>query len=170
MWRKDDADHTDTTETVSEKLSPQVIKFHHEDFTDLENSCVALGLTPRSIKRLINVLKLIKVFWFRTNQNKSQPEIRTVINLLTLSARYPEIMAQVFHAIETAYRDEAKQADPLSSYLMPNLTNNKLILQQETFKTAVTNLYLDDITLAELSLETFHVIRSFSFVGDPVYN
>ena len=164
-------DEPESSEPEIEAISPQKIKFHPEDFVDLEHSCVSLGLTPRSIKRLINVLKLIKVFWFRTNQNKKQYEIRTVINLLTLSARHPEIMAQVFHSIEMAYREDKKTQKKLSDFLVFDTENGELIrlAQQDMFETAVSSLNLADITLAQFGLETFHLVRSFSFVGDPVY-
>jgi hypothetical protein len=109
------------------------------------------------------------VFWFRTNQSKNQEEIRTVINLLTLSARYPEIMAQVFHNIEMAYRDSSKGEDPLSNYLIENLENGGVQQQMGAYKTAVINLSFNSITLNNLGLSTFHLVRSFSFVGDPVY-
>ncbi|MBE2219955.1 MAG: hypothetical protein IAF02_00355 [Anaerolineae bacterium] len=163
---------TQTAKPALKAITPQTVKFDQGDFAVLENSCLALGLTPRSIKRLINVLKLIKVFWFRTNQNKNPQETRTVINLLTLSARHPEIMADVFHSIEMAYSDKEKRTEPLKQFLIPSLGLGKTIpdTQQIAFKTAVTTLDLDDITLAELGLETFHVIRSFSFVGDPTYD
>jgi len=161
-----------TTEAVPEPALPKEVKFHKADKEDLERACVALGLTPRSIKRLINVLKLIKVYWFRTNQNKKRREIRTVINLLTLSARHPEIMAQIFHDIEMAYREERQSSEHLSRFLELKTENEKLssLAKQEQFETAVTNLKAEDITLAELGLETFHLIQSFSFVGDPTYN
>jgi hypothetical protein len=162
-------DEDETTTATAASISPQVVKFHVEDFADLENACVSMGLTPRSIKRLINVLKLMKVFWFRTNQNKSQEEIQTVINLLTLSARYPEIMVQVFHNIELAFRDKNKAQEELSMYLITDLTNEAVLPQMEGFKTAVTNLNFTNITLNSLGLKTFHLVRSFSFVGDPVY-
>ncbi len=170
---KDTADDTPPDSADQpERLSPQVIKFHHEDFADLENACVSLGLTPRSIKRLINVLKLIKVFWFRTNQNKKQYEIRMVINLLTLSARYPEIMAQAFLNIELAFRESEKREGVLGDYLKENLDMGGLIshTQQNSFKTAVDTLKFEEMTLAQFGLETFHLVRSFSFVGDPSYD
>ncbi|MFO7679284.1 MAG: P-loop NTPase fold protein [Chloroflexota bacterium] len=153
---------------VAETILPQRIKFHHEDFTDLEQSCVIIGLTPRSIKRLINVLKLIKVFWFRTNQYKKPQEVRTVINLLALSARYPEIMAQSFANIEAAFRNGADE--PLSAFLVRLPAAPPVLVQHDAFETAVAALNLADITLKELGLETFHLVRSFSFVGDPAYD
>lgn len=156
---------TGETPRALETIQPQVIKFHPDDFADLMHACTVIGLTPRSIKRLINVLKLIKVFWFRTNQYKKPHQVRTVISLLALSARYPEIMAQTFANIEAAFRNGTQEA--LSAFLTRPSTD---LRQHDSFETAVITLELAEITLAELGLETFHLVRSFSFVGDPSYN
>jgi O-acetyl-ADP-ribose deacetylase (regulator of RNase III)/flagellin-specific chaperone FliS len=170
--KESDTETESETEHTEDSLKPEVIKFAQEDFEDLEYACQQIGLTPRSIKRLINVMKLIKVFWYRTKQIKKDREARTVINLLALSACYPEIMSQIFHNIEMAYHEEARNGDTLSSYLEEDLKNGDLIpkTQQVAFKTAVTNLKLDDITLKQFGLSTFHLVRSFSFVGDPTYD
>ena len=95
-----------------------------------------------------------------------------MINLLTLSARYPEIMAQVFHSIEIAFREQDKRSTKLDEFLLQDLEMGNLIpeAQQITFKTAVTTLNLAEISLVEFGLETFHLVRSFSFVGDPTFD
>jgi hypothetical protein len=67
----------------------------------------------------------------------------------------------------------------LNNIKLPPGTSNELAWQLQRYKRDVAALdvmpgdnvegTLDRLTLAELTSSTFNIIRSFSFVGDPVY-
>jgi len=168
-------------------LPPEVIRFQPEDLDDLEQCCRQIDLTPRSVKRLINVLKLVEVFWFRTLGHSRERRIKKcMIGFLALSAGYPEIMREAFARLDTKYRDETAMTTTVSKFLknefiLPDTLQRAFGWQMDRFHNDVTVLanvkgdgqsteaLFPDITLAELERQTFNLVRSFSFVGDPSY-
>jgi hypothetical protein len=168
-----------------QELPPEVIRFQPEDLEDMTACCRLLKLTPRNVKRMVNVLKLINVFWFRTGGDLRERAVkRTVMGLLALAAAYPEIMREVFDQIDISYRNSKGAAGkPVSDFLKIEClpTTQRWRTQFESlvdrFETDARSLYqpggqqeaLIAVNLGELEEETFNVVRSFSFVGDPVY-
>jgi hypothetical protein len=165
------------------ELPPEVIKFQPEDLADLEACCRQLALTPRNVKRLVNVLKLIDVFWFRTGGDlRGRPVKRTVIGLLALSAGYPEIMREAFAQMVITYRDR-READTLevgrflSELSLPASWREHHESLLARFHADVDSLYRPSeredsffaVTFGALEVRTFNIVRSFSFVGDAVY-
>ena len=174
------------------ELPPEVVRFQRADYDDLAACCRQVNLTPRSVKRLVNVLKLVKIFWFRREgRDQSRAVKQAAVGLLSLSAAYPEIMREVFVRLETGFRDPNTIDKPdIGSYL---LTFIPAVLGPETdgdgaagwqlgrFRADVAGLrkvVVDQeappmdflgIALTELSLATFNMVRSFSFVGDFSY-
>jgi hypothetical protein len=170
-----------------EPLPPEVIRFSREDFADLTACCRQVSLTPRSVKRLINVLKLAKIFWVRKQGHDERRAVKqTVIGLLALSAAYPEIMREAFVRLETGYRDRTKVPEDtvgefLEGFEPIRAKNSAYDWQVGQFRTDVTALRkvkgaLDappvdfrGTTLEGLTISTFNLVRSFSFVGDFTY-
>ena len=167
------------------ELSPEVIRFQPEDLVDLTTCCQRLKLTPRNVTRLVNVLKLSNIDWFRVGGDlRARPVKRTVMGLLALAAAYPEIMREVLDQIDICYRSSEKPTDkPVSDCLdVGNLPSNQRWRERyeslvERFQSDATALYQAGkptdsfiaVTLDVLQENTFNVVRSFSFVGDPVY-
>jgi len=79
---------------LEHRLPRDVIKFTQEEFKIIEETCGSIGLTPRSVKRLVNVYKILKIIWFRSNRY-AEPDSKVkkaTIALLALAARYPDFM------------------------------------------------------------------------------
>jgi transcriptional regulator with XRE-family HTH domain len=180
-----------------EEIPPEVVKFGRDDLLDLTTCCRQVNLTPRSIKRLINVLKLVKIFWFREDGRDPDRTVRqTVIALLALAAAYPEIMREAFAELDTRLRDpdrggEDTIAQFLRTFPLADALHSVYAWQLERFRAdvkALERVQIDadtriqfklssdqmalefcTITLSDLTTSTFNLVRSFSFVGDPSY-
>jgi len=170
-----------------DELPPEIVSLGKEDCDDLYACCQQINLTPRSVKRLINVLKLIKIFWYRKQGYEKSREIKqTVIGLLALSACYPEIMSKVFDELDVKFKDKSKisitffkyletcdplinDRNPVHRQLLDRLRNDVKALEQVTIKNGGSPLRFFDITLEKFTSATFNLVRSFSFVGDPSY-
>jgi len=159
-----------------------------KDCNDIFACCRQINLTPRRVKRLINVLKLIKIFWFRKHSDELSRDVKqTVIGLLALSACYPEIMREAFVELDTQFRagfgtDSLKISKFFNRWKKTldsqNPIHNQLLERFHIDVKALLKVKIDqeeqplsffDITLDRLSFSTFNLVRSFSFVGDPSY-
>jgi hypothetical protein len=180
------ADRSQQEEEI--ELPAAVIQFKQEDLLDLTACCQRIALTPRSIKRLVNVLKLMKIFWFRAEKDhkileRDRPRAvkQAAMSLLALSSAYPEVMREAFIHLETLYRlgqGEAELFAALNSVKLPPGTAREIAWQLQKYRGDITTLRaiaahsqsaFGHITLQELNYSTFNLIRSFSFVGDPIY-
>jgi len=170
------------------ELPPAVIRFKHEDLLDLTACCQQIPLSPRSIKRLVNVFKLMKIFWFRADKeaglaerDRPRPVKQAAMSLLALSSAYPEVMREAFVHLEGLYRqglDHSVLFDELNTIKLPPGSAQDLAWQLKKYNSDVAVLKfmagdgqekLVQLKLSELKLSTFNIVRSFSFVGDPVY-
>ncbi len=172
------------------ELPPAVVRFSLEDFEDVQACCQQIRLTPRSIKRLINVMKLLEVFWFRTlGYDRERSVKRSVIALLTLAAAYPEVMVEVLTEMEPHFSVYQATQSSLGDYLsglardslrLPQVGRAVLIWQFDRLIEDVRTLravHQQDgdadflsITFGKMGIETFNLVRSFSFIGDPAYS
>lgn len=169
------------------ELPPAVIEFAQEDLDDLNACCVQIALSPRSIKRIVNVFKLMKIFWFRsassTADDYDQKRVvkQAAMVLLALSSAYPEIMREAFVKLEALYR-RGEQTTPLFDELdkitVPSKSEDELRGQLKRYKMDLAGLRaikgngqdnFGQLTLDVLQQPTFNIICSFSFVGDAVY-
>ena len=171
------------------ELPAAVIQFKPEDLADLNACCQKVALTPRSIKRTVNVLKLMKIFWFRTDilsgdgpdYDRPRSVKQAAITLLALSSAYPEVMREAFVSLENLYRQGKEKTQlfaALNKIKPPPESLHEITWQFQKYKADIHALELitsEDkkkfgrLTLSELNFSTFNLIRSFSFVGDPVY-
>lgn len=170
------------------ELPPAVIQFKQEDLLDLTACCQQIPLSPRSIKRLVNVFKLIKIFWFRADKDadiagrdQPRPVKQAAMCMLALSSAYPEVMREVFVHLEGLYRQGKEQSqlfNELNSIKLPPGSAHDLAWQLQKYKSDVSTLKmmagneqdkLSQLTLKDFQLSTFNIVRSFSFVGDPMY-
>jgi hypothetical protein len=160
------------------EFSAEVIKFRQGDLDDLTVCCQQVDLTPRSVKRLVNVLKLIKIFWFRSQGgDRSRAVKQAVMSLLALSAAYPEIMREIFVELDSYFRS----SDPLlketviaqlESIKLQNSIETGFAWQLALFRRDVKALQskkFGEVPIAEMDQTTLNIVRSFSFVGDPSY-
>ncbi|MGF2036494.1 MAG: P-loop NTPase fold protein [Nostoc sp. CmiVER01] len=174
-------------EYESEALPPQAIKFSQAEFDIVLKCCKYIDLSPRSLKRLVNVYKLIKIIWFRSNQQiqaeQNQDLITLVISFLAMSGRYPDIMRSVFcelkihiEELETQKEQKANTTfqDFFTKYLdnyLSSYQNNYLRQEYKRFRDDMNILLIPvNLTLNQSVLETFNIIRSFCFIGDIGYD
>jgi hypothetical protein len=173
--------------TVFEELPPPVVRFLPADKTDLQVCLQQISLTPRSIKRLINVFKLLKIYWFRTLQtDPPRTAKRTMIGLLALSAGYPEIMREAFVHLEQTYgKPELFESNTVGESLadfagtgagelvptglLDRFQSDLDILIQGTDRPSPELQRFFDIKLNEFGKSLLDTVRSFSYVGDPSY-
>ena len=158
-------------------LPPDVIAFTQEEYDVIREVCQAVQLTPRSLKRIVNVMKLIKIFWHRAGETMSTDIVKAVVSLLALSARYPEIMRDVFQHVEVRYHMEYNRPnetsptfnDVFSSFIDEDALRNPHRKQNrnDLVKGIDATLPLG-VTLDEMGSRSFSLVRAFSFVGDPM--
>jgi hypothetical protein len=143
----------------------------------MQQVCERIQLTPRSLKRIANVMKLIKLYWHRRDQYASVDVVRTVVSLLALSARYPEVMRDAFVELEGHYRRDSAQTggNPLGyrqffhEFIDEHAPRNASYLQlwKDQIRADVDDMLPEGIGLLDVDIRTFNLARSFSFVGDP---
>ncbi len=160
------------------EFSAEVVKFQQDDLTDLALCCQQVDLTPRSVKRLVNVLKLIKIFWFRSlGGDRTRPVKQSVMSLLALSAAYPEIMREIFIEMDSYFKGgnvlrEEAVISQLKTIRLRSAIETSFAWQLVLFRRDVDVLQAQKfglVTIAELDQTTLNIVRSFSFVGDPSY-
>jgi hypothetical protein len=178
-------------EPVERELPPEIVKFTREDFLDVKACCSQVNLTPRSVKRLVNVLKLMEIYWFRTLYHDRDRDIKqSVIALMVLAAAYPEVMVEVFARMEPTFENKELNQQTLGDYLGtldPGILHRSdraqavVKWQLERFKEEIIALRKLQVTESDppmnflspsfdnFGLSTFNLTRSFSFIGDRSY-
>jgi putative peptidoglycan binding protein/KAP-like P-loop domain-containing protein len=153
-------------------LPRKVLEFSQEERAMVSASCSAIGLSPRSVKRVVNVCKLLKIIWHR-GEGHAEPEVsveRALVMLLALAAQYPEAMRYLLDDLsEACQRGErarlgtwlaarARQhaAAPLAGTHWADL-QTALRTQRDT---------LGAVSVGALHLAECNLVRSFSFLGD----
>lgn len=174
-------------------LTLNTLKFTEAEFEILLQCCQQIELSPRMIKRLINIYKIFKISEFHSNKvgQKSNKQTRAILSMLSLSACYPDLIREVFENLEIKFEDfqilKASQDKAAIAESEAEL-NNKKLLDLDFFPSAsleIEDAYLQreykrlnidatallrDITLADFNLEIFNLVRSFCFFGDIGYS
>jgi hypothetical protein len=152
-------------------LPDSVVRFTAEELNDLVGCCETVELSPRTMKRLVNIYKLLKIFWYRSPAPKPGREVeRGILALLTLSARYRQLMRGVFENLaalpelrwDIAFRDFFVSC---RSRVSPSCLEEckRMIRDSE-------QLLPTDLSIRGFGIETLEQVRSFSFVGDIGYH
>jgi len=168
-------DRLQTPNSEFRELPVRVAKFTEEEFRNLKLCCQQVDLSPRTIKRLINTYKILKIIWFRSNSFKnleSERYIRqTTIACLSLSGRYPHLMRSVFSRLEMYFEKGILNHKLINVFFEEEVKHNNYLEQEwNKFRCDVEKLIQKDIELKELSLADFSLILSFCFVGDIGYD
>ena len=67
----------------------------------IKDRALAVELSPRSTKRIVNVVKLVKNIWYRRGVPEPGESAKAaIVLLLALSAGYPEVMRRVLLELE----------------------------------------------------------------------
>jgi predicted KAP-like P-loop ATPase len=161
----------------SETSGTKFNEFSPQEFNRLVTCCQEVELSPRSIKRLINVYKLYKILSRTRGQRPTAREQQAILALLTFSSRYPNLMREILKEIGSHYEEgqhltEQDKPETLANIFNISLDKYKNISQashlaQDAKKLShdVKQLVADDLKLKEIR-EIFDFVRAFSFVGD----
>lgn len=178
----------------SNKIPITTLRFSREELGTLKECCQRVALTPRSIKRLVNVLKIYKISEYHANRiNRSQPDqTRIILSLLALSARYPEEIRLLFDRMELYYEtlenlpeqqassaqangqigEEAISLAPVALLDLLPETDTRPQSSSRSGELERRRLRLDahallqGKTIRDLDPELFNLVRSFCFFGD----
>ncbi len=160
---------------IDETVPHNILAFDETELVLIQNGALAVGIGPRATKRLVNVMKLIKIIWYRTGRDDISDEIKkTVVFFLTLSARYAVIMRRVLLEMESALADSDKKAIEKNMPLFTkqiidnwrNLEGRKADWDFLARASKREDLLPRDMTLKKLDVRNIELIRSFSFVGE----
>lgn len=145
------------------------------DLALMSECCKAFDVSPRTMKRLVNVFKLLKIIWFRRGQENGPEESvkRAMLALLVIAARFPDHMRQLLHALERYYGASSRERNrSLADYLVSQCREaRKNALLPDTWaevEAAVGNhaLIADGLTLGRLGETNLRLVSTFSFVGE----
>ncbi len=183
----------DTPSPQTEDLPINIIEVSQDEYDIMRQACQQVDMTPRVMKRLANVFKLIKIIWYRqgrqpTIDGKPDNGTQTVIAFLALSGRYPNQMRDIFDILALELEKPQLDEDPqqsdktkLHDFIQAECERCIKLKQPvvfpwewerewERFMNDVEKLIPDTLVLRELESGTFNLIRSFSFVGDIGYD
>lgn len=160
---------------------PKVAHFTRAELDILKKHCREVDLSPRTAKRLINIYKILKILWFRSERDQ-QPNAdiiqEAVLAMLVLSGRYPNLMREVLADISILYEqnlDETNTSRPLKVCFAEPLQHLEQIKdpyvsrEYKQFRHDFNRL-IPDLTLETLGEENFQLALSFCFVGDIGYD
>jgi hypothetical protein len=163
------------TQAESTELPNEVIHFTPEEYAAISNSCSALAVSPRTMKRLVNVFKLLKIIWHRQGLDKgpSTDVKQAMMSILALCARYPEVLRKLLTDMESVFRNVSVPSNtPLSTFLSdkckkgaetalypPDWHRVSEALQNSTF-------FPQNINFSRLQEANLNLLSSFSFVGE----
>lgn len=86
-------------------LTLETLKFTEAEFNALLQCCEQIELSPRMIKRLVNIYKIFKIreVYASKGEQKSNEKVKAILSMLSLSARYPDLMRKVFEDLEMEF-------------------------------------------------------------------
>jgi len=160
---------------IDETVPQKILEFDEAELELIQETALAVIIGPRATKRLVNVMKLIKIIWYRTGRDDQSLDIKkAVIFFLSLSARYAEIMRRVLLEMEQIV---ARPGSRGFSQKMPillariakdwgDIEGRKTEWDFLTSASKNAALMPPDMTLKDLSGYNIELIRSFSFVGE----
>jgi len=164
-----------STHAQSTELPTQVIKFTAEELATISASSSSLAVSPRTMKRLVNVFKLLKIIWYRQGieEGPSMDVKKAMLSLLALCARYPEVLRKLLADIEAAYRGESSPgSQKLVEFLVDrcNQGTEVALYPPDWHRVAEAiqrnHFFPEDLTFSRLEEANLHLLSSFSFVGE----
>ncbi|HEV8400820.1 MAG TPA: P-loop NTPase fold protein [Gemmatimonadales bacterium] len=155
-----------------EPLTRKTLDFTPEEAEIVQECCGAVELSPRSVKRVVNVYKLLKIIWHRGARyiEPGWDAKRAVVMLLALAARHPEAMRDLLDELSEAAK--ANDQTPLNRWLRARCRRRPEIARGAAHWVeldAALDLHaprLGPIPVNRLGLASCNLVRSFSFLGD----
>ena len=156
-------------------LPTDTVKFTPDDHKAISDCCAAIEVSPRAMKRLVNVYKLLKIIWYRQGlkDGPGKSVQQAMLSLLALGARHPDVMRQVLSDMEIRY---ARGQDTMDKNICS--TMSKMCLQRARYASfpkdweAVaaalrdSDFFPSELSFRELQDVNLRLVSSFSFVGE----
>jgi len=150
-------------------VSPEVLTFDSEELLWIREASSRVDLSPRSLKRVVNAFKLLKIVWYRPSRHpRPDREVQhSFVTILVLSAAFPLVFRRLFEEFSRRLAssiDEAIFADEARALLDGDLPT-------EERRDAEALLPLLDLLpgggrIPTTSRTTLELVRSLSFVVD----
>ncbi len=155
-------------------LPTDTVDFTEQDHRLVAASCTAFDVSPRTMKRLVNVLKLLKIIWYRRGLDDGPPENvkRTMLAVLAVAARYPEVMRHLLHTVERRFAAREKLDENLIDYLKERCATLRRTAVISADWAAVgealdnQGLFPPKVLFSELREENLRLVATFSFIGE----
>jgi len=156
-------------------LPKKALYFSKDEHQIITQCCSVFDVSPRTMKRLVNVFKLLKIIWYRDKLGEGPEEDikRTMLALLVIAARYPEPMRELLHLMERKYLEAEAIADDnvvkfLTGACKKRIKDSLVPQMWKEVQEALSNdiLVAQNLTFAELNEHHLHLVSSFSFVGE----
>lgn len=154
-------------------LPTLALEFDPEEYVAISAACRALPVSPRTMKRLVNVFKLLKIIWYRQGL-EGGPIIdvkRTMLSILALCSAYPEVLRYLLSEMDAFYRDDSNELDRnLVEFLVERCrAGEKVALYPPDWKRVgetIANSFPGSVSFGLLKEANLHLLISFSFVGE----
>lgn len=164
-----------TTQTDSISLPTQAIQFEPEEYAAISESCSAVAVSPRTMKRLVNVFKLLKIIWYRQGleDGPATDVKKAMLSILALCSRYPEVLRKLLAEMEAFYRDASNDLrQELVGFLVQCCKDGAKVALYPPDWDQVGDAIQDEnffpgaLTFSRLEEANLHLLSSFSFVGE----
>jgi len=155
-----------------EPIPVAVLDFEPDELKILNEACVAVNVTPRAGKRLVNVFKLLKIIWYNSPSTRPElPEKKAMIALLALSACFPEVMCLLLRDLEAQFHGREPDRKNLKAYLTARLEEDGLDVAHAGDRVTVQRILESGLIDGKLALRkiagaNIRLMHSFCFVGE----
>ena len=144
------------------------VDFDADDHRLISGCCAGTDVSPRTVKRLVNVLRLLKIIWYRRglNNGPAEPVKQMILATLVLAARHPEVTRDLIHALERRFASLQQLEDELVPFLRHRCRQRSTdALVPSDWEEVIEmlsdkRLFPQDITLAELGEENMRLVGS----------
>lgn len=156
----DDKPPVSTPLEPATRLTLDTLKFTQTEFDALLECCQQVELSPRMIKRLVNIYKIFKISEFHASKlgSKTDAQVKAILSVLALSARYPDFTREMFEKLEMEFEqfEMFKQSLKRSKQLAENNPTLQEVTKQKEKELACRERKLKEtkIVFLDLSLET----------------
>lgn len=151
----------------------RALRFDSEEHTMLSGCCYQVGISPRAMRRQLNVFKILKIIWHRSSSEPDKEVKKIIMGILAIAARYPDVMRDLLSSLEMGYVGGHIQRDEnIVKHLLKRVSCASKQGKHSELWNAVSelltteNLIPQKLTFADLSEINLHLISSFAFVGD----
>ncbi|MCZ8026883.1 MAG: P-loop NTPase fold protein [Microcystis sp. LE19-10.1B] len=137
------------------KLTLDTLKFTETEFDELLKCCQQIELSPRKIKRLVNIYKIFRISEFHASKmgKKSDEQARVILSVLALSARYPDLIREVFEKLDLEFEKFETLKQGLKRF--KELEEKNQTVQAEEIKSKEKELKDNEKKLKEMKILDF---------------